>query len=103
MSSNRYKRYLYLAAENGRQWDVQMAAFYHKCRQAGHTHVQAVCAVANGKLLPRIHRLLKENRRAEENNQHRRYYVYRDLSGNPISKQEAKAIIQAHWANVSYS
>lgn len=103
MSSNRYKRYLFLAAENARKWDVEMAAFYHKCRAGGHTHTQAVCAVANGKLLPRIHRLLKENKRAGENWKHRRLYVYRDLSGNPISKHEAKTIIEARWGDASYS
>ena len=31
-----------------------------------------------------------------------RYYVFRDLSGNPISKAEARAIIQATWGDVSY-
>jgi transposase len=103
MSSNRYKRYLYLAAENARKWDVEMASFYHKCRQDGHTHTQAVYAVANGKLLPRIHRLLKENKRAEETWGHRRLYVYKDLSGNPISKREAKAIIDVRWGDISYS
>ncbi len=62
MSSSRYKRYLYLTADNARKWDVEMAAFYHTCRQREHTHIQAVCAVANGKLVPRIHCLLKRNR-----------------------------------------
>ena len=51
MSCNRYKRYLYLAAENAYKWDVDGAAFYHKRRQRGHTHTQAVCAVANAELL----------------------------------------------------
>ena len=31
------------------------------------------------------------------------YYAYRDLSGNPVSKHEAKATIRARWAIVSYS
>lgn len=103
MSSSRYKRYLYLAADNARKWDVEMASFYHKCRRRGHTYTQAVCAVANGKLVPRIHCLLKRNRWAENNNQHRPYYVFKDLSGNPISKREAKTIIEAKWGNVSYN
>jgi hypothetical protein len=55
MSCNRYKRSLYLAAQTACRWDLEMAAFYHKKRKAGHTHKQAVCAVANGKLLPGIH------------------------------------------------
>ena len=102
MSCNRYKRYLYLAAENAYKWDVDCAAFYHKRRERGHTHTQAVCAVANGKLLPRIHQLLKKLSHAEANAQHRPRYVFRDLEGHPISKAEAKAIIQAKWGNRKY-
>jgi len=103
MSSNRYKRYLYLAAENAYKWDLEMAAFYHKRRRAGHTHTQAVCAVANSKLLPRIHQLMKSLKLAEQDNTQRPHYVFRDLSGNPISKAEAKAMITATWGNVDYS
>ena len=102
MSCNRYKRYLYLAAENAYKWDVDCAAFYHKRREKGHTHTQAVCAVANGKLLSRIHQLLKKLRQAEVNGEHRPRYVFRDLEGNPISKAEAKAIIQAKWGQRKY-
>jgi transposase len=102
MSSNRYKRYVYLAAENAYKWDLELAAFYHKRRQAGHTHTQAVCAVANAKLIPRIHHMLKAIRHAEVSSEPAPQYVFRDLSGNPISKREAKAIIQATWGAVSY-
>lgn len=80
-----------------------MAAFYHKRRQAGHSHTQAVCAVANAKLLPRIHHLMKQLNQAELNQAHRPHYVFRDLSGTPLSKAEAKAIIQAKWGEVSSS
>jgi len=102
MSCNRYKRYLYLAAENAYKWDVDCAHFYHKRRERGHTHTQAVCAVANGKLLPRIHQLLKQLSQAKAKAQHRPRYVFRDLQGNPISKTEAKAIIIAKWGNRKY-
>jgi hypothetical protein len=101
MGSARYRRYLYLAADNAYKWDVELAAFYHKRRRGGHTHTQAVCAVANAKLLPRIHHLLKELKQAKPN-QVRPQYVFRDLSGNPISKAEAKAIIMATWGGVKY-
>ncbi len=103
MSSNRYKRYLYLAAENAYKWDLELAAFYHTRRETGHTHTQAVCAVANGKLLPRIHHMMKQIKHVEGTTLRRPRYVFRDLSGNPISKTEAKTIIQAKWGNVSYS
>jgi len=81
---------------------VEMVAFYHKCRAGGHTNVRAVCAVANGKLVPSIHCLLKSNSWAENNNQHRLWYVFKDLSGRTISKREAKAIIEAKCGKVSY-
>ena len=103
MSSNRYKRYLYLAAENAYKRDVEMVAFYHKRRLAGHTHTQAVCAVANAKLLPRIHHLMKQLKQAKTNRLPHPHYVFRDLSGNPISKTEARTIIQATWGDASYS
>ena len=103
MSCNRYKRCLYLAADNAYKWDLEMAAFYHKRRRAGHNHTQAVCAVANAKLLPRIHHLMKELKQAEQDKSPRPRYVFRDLSGNPISKTEAKAIITATWGGIDYS
>lgn len=102
MSCNRYKRYLYLAAENAYKWDVDCAAFYHRRRQRGHTHQQAVCAVVNAKLLPRIHQLLKKLKHAETHGEPRPRYVFRDLQGNPISKAEARAIIKARWGHLQY-
>lgn len=101
MASGRYRKYLYMAAENAYRWDVEMADYYHRRRRGGHTHTQAVCAVANAKLLPRIHHLLKELKQAIPN-QVRPQYVFRDLAGNPISKAEAKAIINAKWKGLKY-
>ena len=63
----------------------------------------SLCVVANGKLVPGIHCLLKSNRWAENNNQHGPSYVFKGLLGNPISKREAKAIIKAKWGNVAYN
>lgn len=97
-SSNRYKRTLYLAAENAYKWDVELCAFFHKRRKAGHTYHQAVCAVANAKLLPRIHRMLKEMKKPRKNGSNPPHYVFRDESGNP----EARAIIVAKWGDVEY-
>ena len=102
MSSNRYKHYLYLAAENAYRWDVECAAFYHKRRRGGHTHTQAVCAVANAKLLSRIHHMMKQVKQTQGTPERSPHYVFRDLSGNPISKAEAKAIIQAKWGDAKY-
>ena len=46
--------------------------------------------------------MLKQIKQVEGTNQRRPQYVFRDLSGNPISKAEAKAIIQAKWGDVDY-
>ena len=72
---NLVKATLYLNAEVARQWDVQMAAIYHKQMvDYGKHHIQAVCACASH-LASRIYALLKENRP----------YELRDLSGKPIT------------------
>ena len=41
------KKYFYLAAENARKCDLELAAFYTGLRHKGRVHDQAVCAVAN--------------------------------------------------------
>ena len=80
----RYRRGLYLAADVGRQWDPQLAKiYYEQMVHKGNCHTQAVCAVATH-LPARIHVILKEDRA----------YELRDLEGNPISKKDAKALIQ---------
>ena len=100
--SNRYKRALYLAADNAYKWDVELCAFYHNRRQSGHNHIQAVCAVANAKLIPRIHLMLNRMKQVQKNGNNPPQYVFRDLSGNPISKVEARAMIVAKWGDVAY-
>lgn len=80
----RYRRALYLAADVGRQWDPQLAKIYYdQMVHKGNCHTQAVCAVATH-LPARIHVVLKEDRP----------YELRDLKGEPISKKDAKALIQ---------
>jgi transposase len=101
--ANRYKRALYLAADNAYKWDVELCAFYHNRRQSGHNHTQAVCAVANAKLLPRIHLMLNRIKQVQKNGNNPPQYVFRDLSGNPISKVEARALIVAKWGEVEYT
>ena len=93
----------YMAADNAYKWDLEMAAFYHKRRRSGHTHTQAVCAVANAKLIPRLHHMLKNLKRLKGPSLNVPHYVFRDLSGNPISKKEAKGIIKAEWGHVEYN
>jgi len=44
---------------------------------------------------------MKELKQAESRKTTRPHYVFRDLSGNPISKAEAKAMITATWGDVS--
>lgn len=75
---------LYLAADVARQWDPQMAELYRRLMvQRGKTHTQALCAVASH-LAGRIWAIIHEKREFE----------WRDLAGNPISKQQAHVIAQ---------
>lgn len=81
---SRYRRGLYLAADVGRQWDPQLAKIYYdQMVHKGNCHTQAVCAVATH-MPARIRVVLKEDRP----------YELRDLEGKPISKKEAKLLIQ---------
>ena len=80
----RYRRALYLGADTGRQWDPQLAKIYYdQMVYKGNCHTQAVCAVATH-LPARILAVLKEDRP----------YELRDLEGKPISKKDAKALIE---------
>ena len=85
------KKYLYLAAETARKCDLEMAAFYDRCRRKGHVHDQAVCAVAN-KLAGRAYAVMK---RMDQNDLPP--YVFRDLEGHPIPKTEAKRRAQKEF------
>lgn len=77
---NLVKATLYLNAEVARQWDVQIAAIYHKQMvDYGKHHIQAVCACASH-LASRIYALLKEQRP----------YQLRDLQGQPLTATAAR-------------
>jgi transposase len=79
---NLVKAALYLNAEVARQWDVQIAAIYHKQMVAyGKHHIQAVCACASH-LASRIYAVLKEQRP----------YELRDLKGAPITVAESREL-----------
>jgi len=81
------KKYLFLAAGVGRQWDVDLAQIYHdQMVHKGKHHNQAICACATH-LGDRILAILKEDRP----------YQRRDEMGNPITTSEAKAIIEARY------
>jgi transposase len=83
------KKYLYLAAENARRRDVELADFYNRLRSKGRTHKQAVCAVAN-KLARRAYAFMKRMDQGDSVG-----YVFRDLDGQPISQQQARARVQS--------
>jgi Transposase IS116/IS110/IS902 family/Transposase len=73
---------LYLAADTARQWDPALADLYRRLMvERGRTHTQALCAVASH-LLGRIWAVVRENRPSK----------WRDLDGNPISRQQARAL-----------
>lgn len=77
---NLIKATLYVNADVARQWDVQLAALYHRQMvDFGKHHTQAVGACASH-LASRIYAMLKE----------KRPYELRDLNGNPISAQSSR-------------
>jgi len=79
---NLIKATLYLNAEVARQWDVQIAAIYHRQMvEYGKHHNQAVCACASH-LASRIYAVLKQQRP----------YQLRDLENVPISKMESRKL-----------
>lgn len=79
---NLVKAALYINAEVARQWDVQIAAIYHKQMvEYGKHHSQAVCACASH-LASRIYAILKEQRP----------YELRDLQGKPITAAESRQL-----------
>lgn len=81
---NLIKATLYLNAEVARQWDVQIAAIYHKQMvEYGKHHSQAVCACASH-LASRIFAVLKQQRP----------YQLRDLENKPISKQQSRKLCE---------
>jgi transposase len=79
---NLVKATLYLNAEVARQWDVQIAAIYHKQMvDYGKHHIQAVCACASH-LASRIYAVLKEDRP----------YELRDLDNQPITAAASREL-----------
>ena len=79
---NLIKATLYRNANVARQWDVQIAAIYHRQMvEYGKHHIQAVCACASH-LANRIYAVLKE----------KRPYQLRDLEGHPITEQHSREL-----------
>jgi len=76
---------LYMAAEVARRWDPQLAAIYRQAMvEKGQPHRKAICAVATH-LADRIYAVHREQRP----------YVVRDLQGNPVTSEQARALIDA--------
>lgn len=76
---------LYLAADVARQWDPQLADLYRRLMiERGHTHTQALCAVASH-LVGRVWAVARDNRP----------YEWRDLNGNPVTREQARALAQS--------
>ena len=73
---------LYLAADTARKWDPQLAELYRRLMvERGRHHNQALCAVASH-LAGRIWAVIRENRP----------YQWRDLDGQPITRDQARTI-----------
>ena len=73
---------LYLAADTARKHDPQLAELYRRLMvERGRHHNQALCAVASH-LVGRIWAVIRENRP----------YQWRDLEGEPITREQARTI-----------
>ena len=84
---NLVKKYAYINAEVGRQWDPQIAAIYYdQMVNKGKHHVQAVCCCATH-ILDRVRAVLRDGRP----------YELRDVDGTPVTWQEARAIIAERY------
>ena len=76
---------LYLAADVARQCDPALAELYRRLMvERGRTHTQAVCAVASH-LVGRIYAVCREGRP----------YLWRDLEGTTITREQAREIAQS--------
>ncbi len=74
-----------MAAEVARRWDPQLTAIYQQAMvEKGQPHRKAICAVATH-LADRIYAVHREQRP----------YVVRDLQGNPVAAEQARALIDA--------
>jgi transposase len=73
---------LYLAADTARKWDPELAELYRRLMvERGRHHNQALCAVASH-LAGRIWACVREDRP----------YTWRDLEGQPITREQARTI-----------
>jgi transposase len=81
------KKFSFLDAETARQRDPQIAALYYdQMVNKGKHHTQAICTCATH-LLDRVLLVLREDRA----------YELRDVDGQPVTKEQALAIVQARY------
>jgi transposase len=81
------KKFSYLDAESARQCDPQIAALYYdQMVKKGKHHMQAICTCASH-LLDRVLVVYREDRP----------YELRDVDGTPVSKEQARKIIQERY------
>lgn len=89
------RRTYYLIGENARQCDVEAFELYQRLRDRGRHHTQAVVAVGSresGRFL-NLRRRYEAHRAGDESVN--LTWEFRDVQGQPITKQEARAWIRA--------
>ncbi len=91
---NMLKKYLHMAAESGRRWDVEDARFHNRLIHRGLHHNQAVTALANRKAGV-AYTLLKRKKAYErgEITLGEAIYQFRDLNGIDIPKEMARRLV----------
>lgn len=90
-ASKLLKKYLHLASETARKYDVEYAAFYHGLRAKGLHHNQAITALAD-KMAGRTYSLLKRTKNGGVSEEEI-VYQFRDLNGKTIEKETARALV----------
>lgn len=81
------KKFGYLDADTGRQWDPQLASIYYdQMVNKGKHHSQAVCACATH-LMDRVFVILSQDRP----------YELRDVDGTPVTTEQARDIIAERY------
>ncbi|RMH20085.1 MAG: IS110 family transposase, partial [Gemmatimonadetes bacterium] len=88
------RQYLFLAADNARRTDLELAAYYHAKRRAGWHHTKIVVALAN-KLARRLYAVLKREADGDTAG-----YRFRDDQGAELDAKESSRRTRSRYPSV---
>lgn len=88
------RQYLFLAADNARRSDLELAAYYHRKRKAGWHHTKIVVALAN-KLARRLYAVLRREAAGD-----RTGYRFYDGEGAELDAKESTRRTRSRYPSV---